>query len=363
MDCEKLESVLMDELYGELDEITSAAVKRHVAGCARCAALLGGLRATRRVAELPMVEVPVGLEERILAAAAADAPRGSSLKWGFARVLSLAGTWAMRPQTAMAAVSLVMIGTSVLLLRGRSSRAPASAEMIVTEEGTPAPVASASAVESTGASPPPATAAAAPAVVAAAPTPEPAADLRLKAAKAAPRADDEIAAAPMPMAVAARAPSGAAGVGAGAGGISAFSGAPVPAHARFAEAPAAAPGPSPFDANGELAEARSARDDAARRGLPCPSVARFDDVVNRAGGTAAGWDAVYEGALCYESNGDFASARNRLNVLLRVDPYKDRARAQLDQLSRRQQPAPAAAAPAAKPAAPMTSDEPASGAP
>jgi hypothetical protein len=115
-------------------------------------------------------------------------------------------------------------------------------------------------------------------------------------------------------------------------------------------------GPSGFDADSELAQARAERDDAARRGLPCPSVARFNDVVNRAGGTAAGWDAVYEGALCYESVGDYASARNRLNVLLRVDPYKDRARAQLEQLSRKQQPAsepaesrPAAAAPAAPP--------------
>jgi len=58
-----------------------------------------------------------------------------------ARAVSLAGSWAMRPQTAMAAVFLVMIGTSVLLLRGKSSRAPASAEMTVTEEGTPAPAA------------------------------------------------------------------------------------------------------------------------------------------------------------------------------------------------------------------------------
>jgi hypothetical protein len=29
MDCEKFESAMMDELYGELDEVTSAAVKRH----------------------------------------------------------------------------------------------------------------------------------------------------------------------------------------------------------------------------------------------------------------------------------------------------------------------------------------------
>jgi len=374
MDCEKLESVLMDELYGELDEITSAAVKRHVASCARCAALLGGLRATRRVAELPMVEVPAGLEERVLvAAAAAQAPPGSALQWRFARVLSLAGTWAMRPQTAMAAVFLVMIGTSVLLLRGRSSRAPASAEMIVTEEGTPAPAASAPmaasgpvpVIESKGAAASPPAAPPAPAVVAAAQTPEPPADFRQRAAKSALRADDEVAADPMPLASVARAPSG----GAGLGGSSAFAAAPVQAHAQFAAAPPAAAPPPPFDANGALAEARAARDDAARRGLPCPSTARFDDVVNRAGGTAAGWDAVYEGALCYESNGDFASARNRLNVLLRVDPYKDRARAQLDQLSRRQQSTSAAAAPtkptapAAKPAAPATDDEPAGGAP
>jgi hypothetical protein len=348
----------MDELYGELDEITSAAVKRHVAGCARCATLLGGFRATRRVAGLPMVEVPSGLEERILVAAAAQAPRESALQWRLARVLSLAGTWAMRPQTAMAAVSLVMIGTSVLLLRGRSSRAPANAEMIVTEEGTPAPAATAPLMESKGAAAPPPTAPPAPAVVAAAPAPEPPADFRQRAAKVAPRADDEVAAGPMPMAAVARAPSGGAGVG----GSPSFASGPVQVHAQFAEAPAAAAAPSPFDANGELAEARAARDDAARRGLPCPSMARFDDVVSRAGGTAAGWDAVYEGALCYESNGDFASARNRLNVLLRVDPYKDRARAQLDQLSRRQQPA-SAAAPAAKPTAPATDDDPASGAP
>ena len=56
MDCEKFESAMMDELYGELDELTSAAAKRHVAGCARCAALLGGLRATRRLAAVPLVE-------------------------------------------------------------------------------------------------------------------------------------------------------------------------------------------------------------------------------------------------------------------------------------------------------------------
>jgi hypothetical protein len=390
MDCEKLDSVLMDELYGELDDITSAAVRRHVAGCARCAALLSGMRATRRVASLPMVGVPSGLEDRILAAAAAHASPAATLQWRFARAVSLAGNWAMRPQTAMAAVFLVMIGTSVLLLRGRSSRAPASAEMIVTEEGTPVPAASApgelhgaapGAVGSAAprdegpeksdkdkgglfAAPPPAQAVAAtpplgaaPAVaVNAAPAPaappapiagaEPAPEVaRAKALKIAPKMaaadgfdDDQAYLAP----TRGLSPTGGAGGGAAAGA----------AHASgdgFAQAPAAA---SPaFDAAAELARARSERDDATRRGQPCPSVGRFNEVVNHAGGTAAGWDAVYEGALCYESAGDVASARNRLNVLLRVDAYKDRARARLDELNRRQLPASAPAS-ATKPAAP-----------
>ncbi|MGD0526720.1 MAG: anti-sigma factor, partial [Polyangiaceae bacterium] len=142
MDCEKFESAMMDELYGELDEVTSAAVKRHVAGCARCTALLGGLRATRRVAIVPLVDPPDDLEERILAAAR-DVQKVVPLRRRVARAVSLAGSWAMRPQTAMAALFLVMIGTSVLLLRGRSSRAPATSEVTVTEQGAPAPVASA----------------------------------------------------------------------------------------------------------------------------------------------------------------------------------------------------------------------------
>src|SRR5258708_30071719 len=101
MDCEKFEAAILDELYGELDELTSAAAKRHVAGCARCSARIGGLRATRRVAAVPLVEPPSDLDERILRAAerawtaAPPPPR-------LAQVISLAGSWAMLPQTATA---------------------------------------------------------------------------------------------------------------------------------------------------------------------------------------------------------------------------------------------------------------------
>src|ERR1700733_12230975 len=103
MDCEKFETTMIDELYGELDELTSAAAKRHVAGCARCSALIGGLRATRRVATVPLVEVPSDLEDRILSAVK-EAQKVVPIGRRVAGAVSMAGSWAMRPQTAMAAL-------------------------------------------------------------------------------------------------------------------------------------------------------------------------------------------------------------------------------------------------------------------
>lgn len=373
MDCEKFESALMDELYGELDELTSAAAKRHVSGCARCAALLSGLRATRRVAAVPRVEPPEGLEQRILAAAAAATPKIVPLRGRLARAVSLAGSWAMRPQTAMAAVFLVMIGTSVLLLRGKSSRAPASAEMTVTEEGTPAPAAQSagSPVAPAGEPERPAVQAAPPAAVALArpqerlaPSPttgwaqppgdSPVDDSRMRSAAKAAKGEDAVGSVAQNSTY-----RGAAGAGgpppppsppamaAPAAADRAPSFATPPSEAEGASG-AAAPSVDPSD---ELWAARAARDAAARQGHPCPSGARFDDVASRTPGSQSGWDALYEGALCYESLGDFGSARTRLGTLLGVPSYRDRARATLDRIGREQQGGTAAAAHAAPKAA------------
>src|ERR1700677_4737622 len=125
MDCEKFENTLLDELYDELDEVTSAAAKRHVSGCSRCASLLSGLKATRRLAVLPIVEPPADLEDRIMAAAR-EAQKVVPLRRRASHAVSWAGSWAMRPQTGMAAVFLLMTGISALLLRVKHS-APASA--------------------------------------------------------------------------------------------------------------------------------------------------------------------------------------------------------------------------------------------
>jgi hypothetical protein len=341
MDCDKFESAMMDELYGELDEVTSAAVKRHLASCGRCATLFGGLRATRRVAVMPKVEPPPGLERTILNHAD-NALRVVPFRRRVAQAVSVAGSWAMRPQTAMAAVSLVMLGASVLLLRGRSSRAPASAEMTVTQEGTPAPAAPSTAPlgAATDLAPPPPMGgplasnerageakAAAPPVAAGGPAQEPPTaiprarafakapppSLGAEATKASPARDLAIAVAPVATPVAAW-PGAAQG-------------------ARSAPAAPAERGDPGDGAVSDLATARSLRDTRGCR----TAIARFDEIARRSAGTPVGWDALLDSAMCCRFIGDNAGAQARLNALLNVESYKERARIELEKLDRTQQ--------------------------
>jgi hypothetical protein len=135
VDCEKFESLLIDELYGELDEVTSAAVRRHAAGCARCGALLSGLRATRKVAALPVEEPSSDLEDRILSAVR-EQQKVLPFRARMSSAISRAGAWAMRPQTAMAAVFLVVIGTSFVLVQSKKSAHLAS-QTSAFSEGAP----------------------------------------------------------------------------------------------------------------------------------------------------------------------------------------------------------------------------------
>lgn len=135
MDCEKFEPLLLDELYEELDELTSAAVKRHVSGCARCATVLNGMRATRRVAALPIVALPEGLEDRILSAAK-EAQKVVPIQSPFARAVSWAGRRAMSPQVAMAAVFLLVVGSTAFVIRSRKPEAPQATA--VSDWGAPA---------------------------------------------------------------------------------------------------------------------------------------------------------------------------------------------------------------------------------
>src|SRR5580698_10516332 len=156
MDCEKFDQHVLDALYDELDELTSAALKRHVEGCSRCAGVWAGLRATREVGVLPLVEAPDDLEARILDAVAVAQTR-TPLHKKVLRGLAWAGRHAMRPQLAMAALFFLVIGSSLLLLHPRPGTV---APVRVTERGEPM-------AEATP-PPPPAALAAAPAAPAAA---------------------------------------------------------------------------------------------------------------------------------------------------------------------------------------------------
>jgi hypothetical protein len=382
MDCEKFETALMDELYGELDELTSAAVKRHASGCARCTALLGGLRATRRVAAVPMVEAPAGLEERILLAVR-DAQKVVPMRRRAAGFLSTAGTWAMRPQTAMAALFLVMIGTSVLFIRGKPSRAP-SADVTITEQGAPAPVAVATATAQAQPGYPAASAA----VVTRPPEAKPSTTIAANdipnedgrglfykgGAPGKDKDDDSLGgmANASPPAGAPNmlppAPPANGGAGFGASGALAQSEATKTAGptlpmagekqanlspfdtalqsyraGRFDDAARSFDTLAPADANAELWAARAVRESKGCRN----ALARFDKVARRAAGSPPGWDALLEGALCYRAVGDFGQARVRLTELLKVDSHKDRAQTELDRLNQVAQAQGAAAPPAA----------------
>ncbi len=133
MDCEKFDRVVLDLLYDELDELTAAAAQRHMDHCARCGPIGNGLRATREIGVLPAIESPFGLRERIL-----DAERSARADLTFrqhvGRAISVLAGYAMRPQLAMAAVLILMVGLSLMLLQPR----PGSRDsMRVTERGVP----------------------------------------------------------------------------------------------------------------------------------------------------------------------------------------------------------------------------------
>jgi hypothetical protein len=272
MDCEKFDQHALDALYDELDELTSAALRRHVEGCSRCAGVWSGLRATREVGVLPLVEPPDDLEARILDAVAVAQTR-TPLHKRVLRGLAWAGSHAMRPQLAMAALFFLVIGSSLLLLRApRGAIGPVS----VTERGAP--------MAERAAAPPPAAMAAATAAPAAAPDP---------AVAQRALADD---------APADRSPAGKTKAG----------------------EPRKPSDEGGDDARAALADARATRDTAG-----CSAaVGKLDAVAVRFSGTQAAADAMWDEAACYKQMGDTQRAQ-QIYLSLRSTGYHDRAEQEL----------------------------------
>ena len=134
MDCEIFDRLVIDRVFAELDDLTSGAVQRHVAHCSRCRSIESGLRATREVAVFTSApELPPGFVEHVMALERSTRTR-LPLQQRVGRTVSVLSGYAMRPQLTMGALLLLMIGSSLFLLRAR----PGDRELVhVTERGVP----------------------------------------------------------------------------------------------------------------------------------------------------------------------------------------------------------------------------------
>jgi hypothetical protein len=340
VDSEKFDKVVLDLLYDDLDELTRASAVRHMEQSARAKALYTELRATREVGALPLVEPPPDLEDRILAAeAAARASRPLGHRLG--TLVSVIASYAMRPQLAMAALLLLMVGSSLLFLRVSPGETSA---VQVTERGVPE-----SDKESVSVVPAPAAAAPAGPEMAEPAPPRPAG--RTHAADAPARAEapaDEAAKAPPPQheaeddRIAAKksadfAPEPPAAAGA-AGPPAALSGSGLGAAAR---------------------EGKSEANAATSAGGCTALVPHYEDVAAHDPSSAARDAARFALAECYAELGQIGRARTAYTTLLDVAAYAERARKALANL-----PEPVAAPPAraAAPAEPAKPAAPAGGA-
>ncbi|HTM45429.1 MAG TPA: hypothetical protein VL137_10765 [Polyangiaceae bacterium] len=333
MDCEKYDKIALDLLYDELDELTAAAAKRHLDQCARCREIHLKLRATREVGVLPLADVPPGFTERVLAAERLVS-RKLPLPQRAARALTILAGYAMRPQLAMAALLLLMIGSSLVFLRARPGE---RSTVMVTERGMPETdtdsviLPSAKKAEQVTVAPAPA-----PTVVA-------------NQEGSSQGLGDKQGVAAEPATKSARAKSAVA-----ANEYEARREAPASPAGGMA-APAADMAARDDALGMGSAEEKSPADAALQRAKDlqqssgCSAAApKFEEVSTRYPGTGAANEALWRAAECRRLLGDLGAARQAYTLLLDVSSYHDRAAAALKQLGKD---APSAELAASKPAA------------
>lgn len=133
MDCETFDKIVIDRIFAELDDLDSGALQRHVAHCSRCRNIESSLRATREVVNLPAPEVPEDFVDQVMSLERSTRTR-LPIPQRLGRAVSVLSGYAMRPQLTMGALLLLMIGSSLFLLRTR----PGDRELVhVTERGVP----------------------------------------------------------------------------------------------------------------------------------------------------------------------------------------------------------------------------------
>jgi TolA-binding protein len=344
VDCEKFDRVVLDLLYGELDELTAAAARRHMEHCARCGPIGSGLRATREVGQLPLLAPSADLESRILEAER-QAHARLPLRERVGRAVSVMAGYAMRQQLAMAALLVLALASSLLLLRARPGEREA---MHVTERGVPE-------AEGDGVIVPVPASPARGALAAAEPARSAA---REKTARGAAERDEA------PTAGGASSGKGESGDGAEAydRAMAEFRSGHYDEAARLFEAVESAGG-------GNAPSAALFAAQSLKRRSGCSAAApRFDSVASRYAGTDAANEATWQAAVCYQALGQADRARQGYVALRSAPSHAERAARALDamdsggvqaEVASRAPRKAAAAAPAAPPAAAAPGAKPA----
>jgi TolA-binding protein len=315
MNSDKFDRIVLDLLYGELDELTTAAAKRHMDQSARAREIFAHFKATRQLSVLP-THTPAPDFEAALMERERRTLAELPLHHRIGRIVSMLAGYAMRPQLIMGALLLLMIGSSLMFLRARPGQHSA---VQVTERGAPE------------------------------------ADVDLVLPVAAPR--DETP------------PDLASGVFRVLPALEA-TGAPRPAEPTAAPVSlvnevvrpgvveASPEGLDPFDQAldlyraGQFVEALQRFDRLARAGgrrapeaalygarsvrntAGCSeAVSRFERVRTKFPGTPSAYEATLRGAKCLQQLGDIEAARQAYEALLEVTSYAERARAGLAALS------------------------------
>ena len=133
-ECNKIDELMMDFIYQELEPAAAADVKSHVDGCARCGAELASLSRTRQaMRSLADVEPPAGVSALLLHEAAKRKPAAAASSEGggiWAAILRFFGPIQAHP--AMAAVASIVLVAGIagyLSKRGHvSDKTPAISE-------------------------------------------------------------------------------------------------------------------------------------------------------------------------------------------------------------------------------------------
>jgi hypothetical protein len=142
--------LMMGELYGELSDLDHAEFHGLLHACENCRSQFALFAHTRAQLTGNLLETPPAeLQDRILAAVLAPVPKPVTREGSRGgKLFTLLGRWAMRPETAMAALFLLIIGSSALLLRsGGMSSQPAMSVVDSDSVNAPAAVAASAAAQ------------------------------------------------------------------------------------------------------------------------------------------------------------------------------------------------------------------------